>query len=221
LHPQALAESNTRNQTRRNLEEKIVQQAVVYVLEAIYEEDFLGFAYGYRPERGQHRRWMLSTPGFIAKHELAENAAAMAVLGCALADMPNRWRDHAIERTGKGERQRPCPCCRPAVPHSRQRNWRSNAASASYNPTSSQQDSTSPPSPGHAAVFAVSRQNGTLDRGVYPAEGCADGEPQGGKHDTQSRFIRKAEWVRKAHGDGRIRLHGHAGRAGVRRGPDL
>src|SRR5208282_141085 len=36
------------------LEDKIVQQAVVYVLEAIYEEDFLGFSYGFRPERGQH-----------------------------------------------------------------------------------------------------------------------------------------------------------------------
>jgi RNA-directed DNA polymerase len=36
------------------LEEKIVQQAVVYVLEAIYEEDFLCFSYGFRPERGQH-----------------------------------------------------------------------------------------------------------------------------------------------------------------------
>ena len=28
------------------LEDKIVQQAVVYVLEAIYEEDFLGLSYG-------------------------------------------------------------------------------------------------------------------------------------------------------------------------------
>src|SRR6478736_661518 len=36
------------------LEDKIVQQAVVYVLEAIYEEDFLGLSYGYRPGRGQH-----------------------------------------------------------------------------------------------------------------------------------------------------------------------
>ena len=31
------------------LEDKIVQQAVVYVLEAIYEGDFMGFSYGYRP----------------------------------------------------------------------------------------------------------------------------------------------------------------------------
>jgi RNA-directed DNA polymerase len=36
------------------LEDKIVQQAVVYVLEAIFEEDFLGFSYGFRPGRGQH-----------------------------------------------------------------------------------------------------------------------------------------------------------------------
>ena len=36
------------------LEDKIVQQAVVFVLEAIYETDFLGFSYGFRPGRGQH-----------------------------------------------------------------------------------------------------------------------------------------------------------------------
>jgi group II intron reverse transcriptase/maturase len=36
------------------LEDKIVQQAAVYVLETIYEEDFLGFSYGFRPGRGQH-----------------------------------------------------------------------------------------------------------------------------------------------------------------------
>lgn len=36
------------------LEDKIVQQAVVRVLEAIYEEDFVGFSYGFRPGRSQH-----------------------------------------------------------------------------------------------------------------------------------------------------------------------
>ena len=36
------------------LEDKIVQQAVATVLEAIYEEDFRGFSYGFRPGRGQH-----------------------------------------------------------------------------------------------------------------------------------------------------------------------
>jgi len=36
------------------LEDKIVQQAVVTVLNQIYEEDFLGFSYGFRPRRNQH-----------------------------------------------------------------------------------------------------------------------------------------------------------------------
>jgi RNA-directed DNA polymerase len=36
------------------LEDKIVQRAVVEVLNAIYEQDFLGFSYGFRPGRGQH-----------------------------------------------------------------------------------------------------------------------------------------------------------------------
>ena len=36
------------------LEDKIVQRAVADVLNAIYEEDFLGFSYGFRPGRGAH-----------------------------------------------------------------------------------------------------------------------------------------------------------------------
>jgi RNA-directed DNA polymerase len=36
------------------LEDKIVQQAVKTVLEQVYEEDFLGFSYGFRPGRGGH-----------------------------------------------------------------------------------------------------------------------------------------------------------------------
>jgi len=36
------------------LEDKIVQRAVVEVLNAIYEENFLGFSYGFRPGRSQH-----------------------------------------------------------------------------------------------------------------------------------------------------------------------
>jgi RNA-directed DNA polymerase len=36
------------------LEDKIVQRAIVEVLNAIYEEDFLGFSYGFRPGRRQH-----------------------------------------------------------------------------------------------------------------------------------------------------------------------
>src|SRR5215210_5509206 len=36
------------------LEDKIVQRATVAVLNAIYEEGFLGFSYGFRPRRGAH-----------------------------------------------------------------------------------------------------------------------------------------------------------------------
>ena len=36
------------------LEDKIVQHAVVRVLNQIFEEDFLGFSYGFRPGRNQH-----------------------------------------------------------------------------------------------------------------------------------------------------------------------
>ncbi len=37
------------------IEDKIVQQALVWVLEPIYESDFLGFSYGFRPGRNQHQ----------------------------------------------------------------------------------------------------------------------------------------------------------------------
>jgi RNA-directed DNA polymerase len=37
------------------LEDKVVQRAVVEVLNAIYEEDFLDFSYGFRPGRSPHR----------------------------------------------------------------------------------------------------------------------------------------------------------------------
>ena len=37
-----------------SLEDKIVQQAVLWVLQSIYEQDFIGFSYGFRPGRSQH-----------------------------------------------------------------------------------------------------------------------------------------------------------------------
>jgi RNA-directed DNA polymerase len=37
------------------LEDKVVQRAAVEVLNAIYETDFLGFSYGFRPGRSQHQ----------------------------------------------------------------------------------------------------------------------------------------------------------------------
>ena len=37
------------------LEDKVVQQAVVTILNEIYEVDFRGFSYGFRPGRNQHQ----------------------------------------------------------------------------------------------------------------------------------------------------------------------
>jgi RNA-directed DNA polymerase len=37
-----------------SVEDKVLQRAVVEVLNAVYEEDFVGFSYGFRPGRSQH-----------------------------------------------------------------------------------------------------------------------------------------------------------------------
>jgi len=49
------------------LEDKVVQQAVVTVLSQIYEEDFLGFSYGFRPGRSQHNALDALTVGLRRK----------------------------------------------------------------------------------------------------------------------------------------------------------
>jgi group II intron reverse transcriptase/maturase len=43
-----------RHRVATALEDKIVQRAVVEVLNAVYEQDFLGFSYGFRPGRSPH-----------------------------------------------------------------------------------------------------------------------------------------------------------------------
>jgi group II intron reverse transcriptase/maturase len=49
------------------LEDKIVQKATLAVLNSIYEEDFLGFSYGFRPKRSQHDALDALTVGITAK----------------------------------------------------------------------------------------------------------------------------------------------------------
>jgi len=49
------------------LEDKIVQRAVVEVMNAIYEEDFLGFSYGFRPGRSPHQSLDALTVGLTRK----------------------------------------------------------------------------------------------------------------------------------------------------------
>ena len=49
------------------LEDKIAQRAVVEVLNAIYETDFLGFSYGFRPGRSPHRALDALSVGLLTK----------------------------------------------------------------------------------------------------------------------------------------------------------
>jgi len=49
------------------LEDKLVQRAVVEVLNAIYETDFLGFSYGFRPGRSQHQALDALSAGIYLK----------------------------------------------------------------------------------------------------------------------------------------------------------
>jgi RNA-directed DNA polymerase len=50
------------------LEDKVVQRAVVEVLNAIYEVDFVGFSYGFRPKRSAHHALDALTVGLERRH---------------------------------------------------------------------------------------------------------------------------------------------------------
>ena len=50
-----------------SLEDKILQRAVVEVLNAIYETDFLGFSYGFRPGRSPHHALDALSAGIVRK----------------------------------------------------------------------------------------------------------------------------------------------------------
>lgn len=49
------------------LEDKVLQRAVVEVLNAIYEEDFLGFSYGFRPGRSPHHALDALATGIVRR----------------------------------------------------------------------------------------------------------------------------------------------------------
>jgi len=49
------------------LEDKVLQRAVVEVLNAIYEQDFLGFSYGFRPGRSPHHALDALSVGIVRK----------------------------------------------------------------------------------------------------------------------------------------------------------
>jgi RNA-directed DNA polymerase len=49
------------------LEDKIVQRATVEVLNAVYEADFIGFSYGFRPGCSQHKALDALSAALITK----------------------------------------------------------------------------------------------------------------------------------------------------------
>ncbi len=70
-----------------SLEDKIAQRAVVEVLNNIYEADFLGFSYGFRPGRGPHNALDALTVGI-------KRRKVNWVLDCDVADFFTRL-DHS------------------------------------------------------------------------------------------------------------------------------
>ena len=68
------------------LEDKIVQHAVVTVLNQIYEEDFLGFSYGFRPGRSQHRRRLISWGSRISARKTGKPVASRLIARLYVSD---------------------------------------------------------------------------------------------------------------------------------------
>ena len=49
------------------MEDKVLQRAVVEVLNGIYEQDFLGFSYGFRPGRSPHHALDALAAGIVRR----------------------------------------------------------------------------------------------------------------------------------------------------------
>ena len=101
------------------LEDKIVQQAVVTVLNPIYEEDFLGFSYGFRPGKSQHDaldalwvalmgkkvNWVLDADvrGFFdnLKHEWLEKFVEHRIADRRILRLIRKWLRAGVMEDGK------------------------------------------------------------------------------------------------------------------------
>jgi RNA-directed DNA polymerase len=76
------------------LEDKIVQSAVAELLSAIYEVDFLGFGYGFRPGRNPHQALSaLHTGDHQPEHESGARFRHPQLLGLLIRLPPASWRD--------------------------------------------------------------------------------------------------------------------------------
>jgi hypothetical protein len=77
------------------LEDKIVQRAVVGVLNAVYEADFLGFSYGFRQGRNPHQALDALTAGIYKKVNW--------VLDADIRDFLNPWSHCSFVNYGWSE----------------------------------------------------------------------------------------------------------------------
>ena len=79
------------------LEDKIVQGATVMLLNAIYEGDFCGFSYGFRPGRGPHDALdALSTAIKLRKVNWILDADIQNFFGAVSQDWLVRYLEHRI-----------------------------------------------------------------------------------------------------------------------------
>ena len=102
-----------------SLEDKIVQMAMVWVLQAIYEADFLGFSYGFRPKRSQHQaldavwvaltqrkvNWVLDADirGFFdnVSHEKLEEFVGRRVADQRVLRLIHKWLKAGVSEDGQ------------------------------------------------------------------------------------------------------------------------
>jgi len=102
-----------------SLEDKIVQQAVVTILNAIYEVDFKGFSYGFRPGRSPHQaldalnvgicrkrvNWILDADirGFFdnMSHEWMEKFVQHRVADPRILRLIHKWLKAGVSEEGE------------------------------------------------------------------------------------------------------------------------
>jgi RNA-directed DNA polymerase len=76
------------------LEDKILQRALVEVLNAIYETDFLGFSYGFRPGRSPHHALDALAAGIVGKQV---NWVLDADISDYFSSLDHQWLERFLE----------------------------------------------------------------------------------------------------------------------------
>jgi len=76
------------------LEDKVLQRALVEVLDAIYETDFLGFSYGFRPGRSPHHALDALAAGIVGKKV---NWVLDADISDYFSSLDHQWLERFLE----------------------------------------------------------------------------------------------------------------------------